>query len=310
MFRRLIFVQLVFMCLIAYRCSDSRTLVKRSQPNGEEIVCVQPPKDVVSKETAFRLEGKLPKIIDIVKAEISVERKVERIRAETQGVQAFEIIEYRLCMAHANGLIDATTYKDFLKDILPKLFAKIEENNKAQKSTLPDTSQHPNVSVSNSPNSIITFNQKGSGTTVNREALEAESRPFLSRLFINRPTAKEVGVWIENQGKGVAHLTPYDIVINGDRKSKHNIQTLDDWKTVLTRLGINHPWVNMAAIRGRIVIAPGNKFLVLRMTPSEFSSERYQQFIEALDGMEFLLSYKSSTGKEFTFSFDDLNGSP
>ena len=31
-----------------------------------------------------------------------------------------------------------------------------------------------------------------------REALEAESRPFLSRLFINLPTTKEVGLWIEN----------------------------------------------------------------------------------------------------------------
>ena len=82
----------------------------------------------------------------------------------------------------------------------------------------------------------------------NEEALEAESRPSLSRLFINLPTTKEVGVWIENHGKGVATLTPYDIVINDD-KSKHSIKTLDNWKTVLTRLGINHPWVSMAAIR-------------------------------------------------------------
>ncbi|MCH8125934.1 hypothetical protein IIC38_08240, partial [candidate division KSB1 bacterium] len=66
-----------------------------------------------------------------------------------------------------------------------------------------------------------------------KETLEAELRPFLIRLFINQPTTKEVGLWIENHGKGVAHLMPYDIVINGDIKSKHNIRTLADWQTVL-----------------------------------------------------------------------------
>ena len=151
-----------------------------------------------------------------------------------------------------------------------------------------------------------------SGTSVTPifEIAAKESRPFLSRLFINLPTTKEVGVWIENRGKGIAHLTPYDIVINGDIKSKHNIRTLADWQTVLKRLGINHPWVEMTAIRRQMTIEPGGSILVLRMKPSEFSKERYQQFIEAIDGMEFLLSYKSSTGKEFIFSFDDLNFLP
>ena len=83
-----------------------------------------------------------------------------------------------------------------------------------------------------------------------REALEAESRPVLSRLFKNLPTTKEVGLWIENHGGGVAYLTPYDIIINRDIKSKHSIQTLDDWRTALKRLGINDPWVTMGAIRG------------------------------------------------------------
>ena len=98
-------------------------------------------------------------------------------------------------------------------------------------------------------------------------------------------------------------LTPQDTVINDDGKSKHKSHTLAEWKTVLKRRGINHPWVNMAAIRGKIVIAPGNNILVLRIAPSEFSIERYQKFIEAIDRIEFLLSYKSSTGNEFYFQF-------
>ena len=140
-----------------------------------------------------------------------------------------------------------------------------------------------------------------------KEIAAKNSRPSLSRLFINLPTTKEVGLWIENHGGGVAYLTPYDIIINGDIKSKHSIQTLDDWRTALKRLEINDPWVTMGAIRGQIAIEPGNKILVLRMAPSEFSRERYQQFIEAVDRMEFHLSYKSSTGEEFTLSFDDLD---
>lgn len=90
-------------------------------PDGSEVTCVQPPPDVMASERRLGIDAQIDSVIGIVRSGLSTGTKYERIRAETAGVQAIEILEYRMCVAYTNGLLDRESYQEFLREILPLL---------------------------------------------------------------------------------------------------------------------------------------------------------------------------------------------
>lgn len=99
---------------------SARRLVKVDGPNGE-VTCVEPPPDVIGAEFSSQLSAALPGIEDAIRAEMSVQQKAERIREEIPNLQAIEVLDYRLCMAYANGRIEKQLYSQFVEDVLPLL---------------------------------------------------------------------------------------------------------------------------------------------------------------------------------------------
>lgn len=78
--------------------------------------CIPPGPDFIP-ETEAKLN--LSTLQKIVNASISLEQKVQKIKETTPELQTFEVLEYRFCVMHAKGLIDAPTYNELVKKVLP-----------------------------------------------------------------------------------------------------------------------------------------------------------------------------------------------
>ncbi len=99
----------------------------RTEVQVGDMKCIEPPPDVVTPEVNAKITAAMPKIEDILSAEVSVQKKYERIRDEVPNLGAVEVLEYRLCVACGNGLITKAQYNEYLQQILPKLLEQFEQ---------------------------------------------------------------------------------------------------------------------------------------------------------------------------------------
>jgi hypothetical protein len=80
---------------------------------------VAPPPDHVMEKWGATVDAAIPKVREILKAEVSAEQKVTRIRQELPNVHAFEVLHFRLGVDLENGRIDKESYLEFMRDIVP-----------------------------------------------------------------------------------------------------------------------------------------------------------------------------------------------
>ncbi len=83
-------------------------------PDGVVYTCFEPPPSVMTSEVVGAVDASFTEVVELLEANISIESKYERIREELPELQAFEVLEFRLCVARANGSLGSTEYQEFL----------------------------------------------------------------------------------------------------------------------------------------------------------------------------------------------------
>jgi len=101
-------------------CASSRGITEFNTATGI-LKCAEPPPDVIATGAKANVEALVPKINTNVKANVSASTTVSRIRSEVPNLQAVEALEYRMCLAYGNGIVDSESYKKFMNNILPML---------------------------------------------------------------------------------------------------------------------------------------------------------------------------------------------
>jgi len=102
-------------------CASTRKKVKLTKPDGTKITCFQPPKDVMTENLEASIEAKIPYVKEQLDASLSLENKTKRIRDEISGINSVEVLEFKMCVAYANGIISSQEYNQFFSQILPLL---------------------------------------------------------------------------------------------------------------------------------------------------------------------------------------------
>ena len=107
MTRTIPFLALIVSALINQACTtpNGRTPIPLSGPGGTVVTCFQPPPDVATTSAKLTADAAIPKVVDVIKANVAVEQSIERIRTEIKDLQATEVLEFRLCVAYANGIM-------------------------------------------------------------------------------------------------------------------------------------------------------------------------------------------------------------
>jgi hypothetical protein len=88
--------------------------------DGAVVRCLEPPPDVAPAIRA-EIDAEIADIVDALNASTGIEAKFARIRPTVSTLQAVEALEFRLCAAWAQGLLDERAYREFLVRILPLL---------------------------------------------------------------------------------------------------------------------------------------------------------------------------------------------
>lgn len=105
---------------IIFGCASSRSITTFDTPTGK-LKCAEPPPDVITMGAKANIDAIIPNIKADVEANASASTMVARIRSEVPNLQAVEALEYRMCLAYGNGIIDSDAYKKFIGSILPML---------------------------------------------------------------------------------------------------------------------------------------------------------------------------------------------
>lgn len=109
---------LLFSCSIG--APSERKAEKLKAPDGTEITCYQPPPDVVVTGGKASAELTAIKLGEILQAKGGVGVDVERIRQELPpDVAVFELIDFRMCVRYANGLVSKEAFQTFNEQIAP-----------------------------------------------------------------------------------------------------------------------------------------------------------------------------------------------
>ena len=92
------------------------------RPDGQAVRCYGPPPE--SYPTGFHIElgAHIPELVELVEARLEVEELHTRLREVIPNLLAAEAIEFRLCAAWAQGLIDEGTYRFYLAEVMPELW--------------------------------------------------------------------------------------------------------------------------------------------------------------------------------------------
>ena len=93
----------------------------KRRPKKPIEACIEPPADVLTADVKVKLDASLPSLDSIVKSNLSLERKFQRIRAETPYLQTYEVLDYRYCRMYFNGILTKEKYTEFATFILQKM---------------------------------------------------------------------------------------------------------------------------------------------------------------------------------------------
>ena len=85
----------------------------------KEVTCIKPPEDVVIRNAEASVDLTVKKIGQLLKASSSVRLDPVRVREISNDVNDFEVVEYRMCVAYANGIVSREQYSKFLTEFLP-----------------------------------------------------------------------------------------------------------------------------------------------------------------------------------------------
>jgi len=104
-----------------------RTALEYVRPDGTRVQCYEPPPDVVPEAVKAEVEAKLPELIELLNARVGLEQTFERVRAACPDLRAVEAVEFRLCVAWAQRVLETEAYGEFLREVLPRVWGEARE---------------------------------------------------------------------------------------------------------------------------------------------------------------------------------------
>ena len=88
--------------------------------DGTKVTCYEPPPDVIVKGGKANAELTAARLGNVLQAKGGVELDIERIRQELPPeVSTFEVVEFRICAQHGNGVLSKQEYRTFTEQIIP-----------------------------------------------------------------------------------------------------------------------------------------------------------------------------------------------
>jgi len=114
-------ISFIFLIVLITSCKSAklneRKEITLTRNDGKVVKCFQPPADVTVTGTDLNFSA----IKNHINAIASVNTKITLIREEIPGINSIEAIEFRMCNAYGNNIIDSETYDKFVGQILPAL---------------------------------------------------------------------------------------------------------------------------------------------------------------------------------------------
>ena len=98
-----------------------RTPHEFSRPDGRAVRCHEPPPELVARGILAEVDARIPEVIEILRLEIDLQERLELIGPTARGLEALEALEFRLCVAWAQGVLGEEEYRQFLQTVLPEL---------------------------------------------------------------------------------------------------------------------------------------------------------------------------------------------
>lgn len=87
-----------------------------------EITCATPPKELDNPQVKAEADILVPQIGQLLKGKVSAEAIQQRVRQELHPqIANWEVIDYRLCLQYASGVLTADQYRKFTSQVLPTL---------------------------------------------------------------------------------------------------------------------------------------------------------------------------------------------
>ena len=113
---------------------SNRPSVEYPRQDVATVRCVAPPPDVVAKGVSAKADVAADRVGTLLKGTGGASIDVERIRQEVPvDVAAFEVIDYRLCVQYANGVLSKEEYNAFTQQILPTIKKTPQQNEDAKR---------------------------------------------------------------------------------------------------------------------------------------------------------------------------------
>ena len=109
----------------AFGCSvpgePERAVHEFQRPDGRAVRCHEPPAELVARGIFAEVDARVPEVIEILRLEVDVRERLELLRPAARGLEALEALEFRLCVAWAQGVLGEEEYSEFLREVLPAL---------------------------------------------------------------------------------------------------------------------------------------------------------------------------------------------
>lgn len=123
-----------------------------------KITCFEPPPDVVNTGVDAAIKAKVPKLVEVLEADFDAHRTLQRIRKEIPGLQAYEVMDFRLCNAVASGLLSRTAYDNFTTHVYKQLVIGQTETPETKAITTPT---EPTVAAPTPPSERLSPYEEG-----------------------------------------------------------------------------------------------------------------------------------------------------
>ena len=125
---RLILVTLIaWTAGCAFIADRERTPHEFTRTDGHLVRCHEPPPELVARGILAEVDAQIPDVLEILRLRVDVEERLELLRPAAPHLQALEALEFRLCVAWAQGVLGEEAYREFLREVLPGLRVGCEE---------------------------------------------------------------------------------------------------------------------------------------------------------------------------------------
>ena len=122
---RVLAVGIAILTLSANGCSLPRETARSAhefhRPDGRVVHCHEPPTELIARGVLAEIDARIPEVLEILRLHVDVRERLELLRPAAPGSDALEALEFRLCVAWAQGVLGDEEYREFLREVLPAL---------------------------------------------------------------------------------------------------------------------------------------------------------------------------------------------